>query len=798
MYKVYVDDICIHDSKASAGALIRLVDPELKMTDNAAGSFTFKILPENVGYNKLKKLTSIVRVEEQGDVIWSGRIISESEDFYKQRSVTCEGALAFLNDSIQPPAEYHDISPRALLKTFLDIHNSQVDSKKQFQVGAVTVKDPNDSLYRYTNYESTWACIEDKLLERLGGHMYIRRENGIMYIDWITDYLSTNTQIIDFGKNLMDFTKNFDMTDLVTVLVPRGERLDESPIEALDAYLTVASVNNGSIFVENADAVSRFGKITKVVDWDDVTEPANLLRKAQEYLEDQQFDKLELEVSAIDLHYLNPSIENIKILDKIRCRSLPHGMDRYFPVTEVTIQLNNPESTTYILGDSINGSLTDVNNALTGQITNQIKANTAFENKRAENITLDTDKKIEESNNRTDDLIEGVTNQTNTALEAVNKRVDSTNSDIQSASEALNKRMDEEAEKAKKQTDEALQEAKDNASEILKLATNGYITIVTGKNGSEALIISETQDVTKSQKFWKWNVNGLGYTKDGGETYGLAITMDGAIVADYITAGKLNAGIIKTGILSDKNGNTSFNLSTGYLKMNKGAINIGDGTFMVDENGNVAMTKGSININDGAFFVTSQGNVSMTRGSITINNGKFSVSKEGYLISTYGKIGGFTIGEISIKNEFVELTSNGIYIQAPNSKKTIGLIGVNHDADDNTKEGLMFNLNKVGAYVGFAARDDDTTNYFYRMIYVNQSFGAMQKGTIAVGCDVDFRNFTLKNAWLDINSGGIKGGINGTLSFYADYTKDSNGNASTWGQVELTFKDGVLTAGAWH
>jgi hypothetical protein len=43
--------------------------------------------------------------------------------------------------------------------------------------------------------------------------------------------------------------------------------------------------------------------------------------------------------------------------------------------------------------------------------------------------------------------------------------------------------------------------------------------------------------------------------------------MDGAIVADFITAGTLNANIIRAGVLASANGITSFNLETGELKI---------------------------------------------------------------------------------------------------------------------------------------------------------------------------------------------------------------------------------------
>ena len=63
--------------------------------------------------------------------------------------------------------------------------------------------------------------------------------------------------------------------------MPLGNRLDDSPIEALDAYLTVESVNNGSLYVQSDEAVKNYGWIVKTVSWDDVSDPAVLLEKAK-------------------------------------------------------------------------------------------------------------------------------------------------------------------------------------------------------------------------------------------------------------------------------------------------------------------------------------------------------------------------------------------------------------------------------------------------------------------------------------------------------------------------------------
>ena len=373
MYSVYVGNTCIYDDTSTEKSL-RLINPVLELADSAAGSFKMTVPVTNVGYTLINRMTSDISVHKDGEEMWMGRVIDESIDFWKNRTLTCEGELAFLNDSIQPPAEYHDQTVRGFLETLIGIHNSKVSEDRRFTVGAVTVTDPNDSLYRYTNYEKTIECINDKLVNRLGGHLIIRKENGVRYLDYLADKLSTNTQTIEFGTNLLDYAASYDMMDFATVLVPLGERLDESPISALEAYLTVASVNNNSIYVQNTEAVQNYGWIEKVVHFDRVTVASNLLTKAQQYLSSIQFDSMILEVKAIDLHYLNPEIEGVKLSDQIRVISTPHGLDKIFPVMKLSIPLDHPENTQFTLGTKITTTLTAANNKVNTEILQQIES----------------------------------------------------------------------------------------------------------------------------------------------------------------------------------------------------------------------------------------------------------------------------------------------------------------------------------------------------------------------------------------------------------------------------------------
>ncbi len=95
-----------------------------------------------------------------------------------------------------------------------------------------------------------------------------------------------------------------------------------------------------------------------------------------------------------------------------------------------------------------------------------------------------------------------------------------------------------------------LSQAQNKASELIMKATTGYVVLRPADNPTEILIMN-TADVNTASKIWRWNMNGFAYSSNGiNGPYGTAITMDGAIVADFITAGILSANLIKAGTMS--------------------------------------------------------------------------------------------------------------------------------------------------------------------------------------------------------------------------------------------------------
>ncbi len=144
------------------------------------------------------------------------------------------------------------------------------------------------------------------------------------------------------------------------------------------------------------------------------------------------------------------------------------------------------------------------------------------------------------------------------------------------------------------ETAQNLQDAIDTATQLITGSKGGYVVISQDANGKpyEILIMDKPTKATAT-KVWRWNKDGLGYSSTGySGTYGLAITANGAIVADYITtgslsaslltAGILNASLIKTGVLTDNAGRNWWNMSNGEFSFCNGNMkyDLSDGSFI--------------------------------------------------------------------------------------------------------------------------------------------------------------------------------------------------------------------------
>lgn len=358
MYKVYIDGEL---AWYPGDELLVLNNCELHLALNDSGTFEFDITPDSTFYDRIASRVTMVQVVKDDKELFYGEVRDISRDLYNVKHVYCVGELAFLFDSIQPQAAYHDLSPRQMLETWINEHNSQVEAKKQYQTGIVTVHDSNDSIYRMTNRENTLDAIRDKLCDKLGGYLKVRKVDGVRYLDWLTleDYGKICEQPIQFGRNLLDYSEDTTADDLYTKIIPLGARLDDSPVEGLEAYVDITTVNDGKDYLYIPEAVERYGWVPVVVHWDDVTLPENLKTKGEAWLRDNQYETMTLELNAVDLSVLSSKFDTFELGDSVHALAAPYGMDRYFPVQKLDIYLQEPDRNILVLGNVIRKSYTE-------------------------------------------------------------------------------------------------------------------------------------------------------------------------------------------------------------------------------------------------------------------------------------------------------------------------------------------------------------------------------------------------------------------------------------------------------
>lgn len=346
MYRITCDGITLYEPD---NPVLQLISGTLKTGQNIAGTLTFVLAPTHPYLSRIKARSSVISVYRDGALYFRGSPLNVTESDTGLVTVTAEGALAWLGDSVQPFAEYHNMTVRTYLETLVQNHNVAVqdDAYKQFTVGEVTVTDSNDSLYRHSNFEHTKDAITEKLTKRLGGILRVRWKNGVQYLDYLAEYKHVNGQGIKFGQNLLTYARSVPTANLATAIIPLGCKLTDADGNETDERLQID--NGGKNYVWDEKAVQEFGWIFDTIICDDVTLKENLGKRGYSELEARKVLPTTIKLTAVDFGALGGNYERITVGDLLPIVSAPHNLDTYMTVAEMTENLVDPGKSTVTL-----------------------------------------------------------------------------------------------------------------------------------------------------------------------------------------------------------------------------------------------------------------------------------------------------------------------------------------------------------------------------------------------------------------------------------------------------------------
>ncbi len=359
MFYIYVDGQLLN--RPLEESLIAF-SPRLALEMGKAGSLEFSLPQNNIYYNSIRKLKTIVTVEMDDVEIFRGRVLSYDRNFNNVKKFYVEGNLAYLVDSVQKPEKYTGTT-HALFRKIIEAHNAQVEAEKRFVVGNINIEDreiiirgqsdetedPETGEFDYrqiainsttSDWSTSYDYIESCLIEYCGGYLRTRRVGSTTYIDLLTDYGNNAIQNIEFGTNMLDLSEEATAEEVFTVLIPIG-----------DDNLTIESVNGGSNELVDAEGVALYGRIVKTHVFDNVLEASTLLENAQRFMANHENIPITFTIKAVDLHLVDSDVQEIYVGDSVMVKSAPHGLGSRFICTRIEYDLENPANNTYTFGN---------------------------------------------------------------------------------------------------------------------------------------------------------------------------------------------------------------------------------------------------------------------------------------------------------------------------------------------------------------------------------------------------------------------------------------------------------------
>lgn len=371
----------------------KVFNPKFEPDVDKASKLTFTVYPDHPNFARVTKLAPTVILYYGSEIKFRGRILNDKLGWHNEKTVTCEGELAFLNDSVQRPFSFplddEHTGPADYFAFLIGRHNEQVEADRRFIVGNVTVTDPNNYIARSdTEYSPTWKLVKEGLLDTMGGYISFRHEQDGVYIDYLADFSLLANQQVEFGLNMLSLSTERKGEDIVSAILPLGaapeeggERLTISQLEDSET----SDICKSGDYVYSKDAVEQYGFIIKTMVWDDVTVASNLLTKAAAALAQKRMIASTVTLTAADLSAAGYDVNTFSVgtyVNVVDDKHAAHELLARYLVKKLSINWLNPAQNKLTLG-ATTYSLTERTRQQTAGAMQTVEANVTAQTARA-------------------------------------------------------------------------------------------------------------------------------------------------------------------------------------------------------------------------------------------------------------------------------------------------------------------------------------------------------------------------------------------------------------------------------
>lgn len=339
----------LHDPYTDGLKIEGTIAKEINKVDN----FTFKMYDKGVA-EQIMPIKDYIRVynTKTQEYDFEGRVFNISKGTDQNGApyfeFVCEGLLGFFHDVGIGNGRGKKTLKEHLLY-FLGVYNHliQSDTEKVIQAGNLTYSQINRQLtFEWFPEDSTFEIVVNRLIGDNGGELQLRREGENLYLDWLDNIGHISATPIHTGHNLLKDEKSSDFSDYGTVYVPLGAKIGDTL-----SRLTIKEVNNGSEYLYDSGRTT-FGSLMKWLVYDDVDDPAELKRVAQEDLDNQKFSKDQYTVSTLDLSLNGLDIEGFKIGNGyVLTDDILQIKNEILRVVKINIDINEPQLSNITIGD---------------------------------------------------------------------------------------------------------------------------------------------------------------------------------------------------------------------------------------------------------------------------------------------------------------------------------------------------------------------------------------------------------------------------------------------------------------